>query len=309
MNKETFSAMKKFPIPSFAVTGGKGGTGKSTVATNLAFSLSKMGKKVILVDMDVDGPNDALLLKAKTYFQDEIDIFKPIINTNKCIKCGTCAALCEERAIVYVKGNFPILFEELCSGCKACYFACPARAIEEGRKNIGRIYMSNLSNLEIITGELKLNEIRTPIVAQKTFEIAYDFINRNNFDVAIVDTAPGVSSTVTRALQGVSFALAVTEPSPLGAYDLERILSLSKKINLPIYVVINRSDMEGGDKEIIYKICDKFNVKVISEIPFDEKLIEAYVKGTPVLDYSPNSKSARAILELSKIIFERIGNS
>jgi len=165
MNKETFSAMKKFPIPSFAVTGGKGGTGKSTVATNLAFSLNKMGKKVILVDMDVDGPNDALLLKAKTYFQDEINIFKPIINTNKCIKCGTCAALCGERAIIYVKGNFPILFEELCSGCKACYFACPAKAIEDGRRSIGRIYMSNLSNLEIITGELKI-----PILAEIPFD-------------------------------------------------------------------------------------------------------------------------------------------
>src|ERR1700761_5318102 len=41
----------------WAVGGGKGGVGKSLVASSLAIALSRMGNKVIAVDLDLGGAN------------------------------------------------------------------------------------------------------------------------------------------------------------------------------------------------------------------------------------------------------------
>jgi len=297
---------KPISTPIVAVTGGKGGTGKTTVAVNLAVALKMKGMKVMLVDVDVDGPNDAVLLGVKLENGEDVAFFKPVVNTEKCVKCGKCAEVCLENALVYVKGQFPAFFEELCSGCAACQLVCPAEAIEEGRKILGEVYVSEVDGIKLVTGELKPTEARSPLVALKTKEKAYEIAKKESFDVILVDTAPGVHNPVVRALQGASFALAVTEPTPLGAHDLGRILDLTKQLGLSTNVVLNRADIKGGYKRIIYEICEKSGAEIVSEIPFDKKLLEAYIRSVPVVKLFPSSPSAKAILKLADYVSERL---
>jgi len=309
--KEASRFFREKPIstPIVAVTGGKGGTGKSTVAVNLAVSLRMKGKEVMLIDADVDGPNDAVLLGVRIENGEDISFFKPVIKVEKCIKCGKCAEVCLENALVHVKNQVPLLFEELCSGCGSCLIACPVEAIDEDKKLLGKIYISEVDGIRLVTGELRPTEARSPLVAMKTKERAYEIAKNEEFDIVLVDTAPGVHNPVVRALQGADFALAVTEPTPLGAHDLSRILSLTKELTLPTKVVLNRADIEGGLKKAIYEICEDFDVDIVSEIPFDKKLLEAYVRGVPVVKYSPDSPSAKAILELEDYILRNLGLS
>ena len=301
-----FFHIKPVPTPTIAITGGKGGTGKTTVAVNLAVTLKMNGKRVMLVDIDVDGPNDAILFGKKLENSEDITFFNPKINTEKCIKCGKCVEACLEHALVYVKDQFPVFFEELCSGCAACKLVCPVDAIEVNRKVLGKVYISEVNGIRLVTGELRPTEARSPLVAFKTKQKAYEIAEKESFDVILVDTAPGVHNPVVRALQGVDFALAVTEPTPLGAHDLGRILDLTKTLSISTSVVLNRANIRGGFKKVIYDMCEKYGAKIVSEISFDEKLIEAYVRGIPVVKLFPDSPSAKAIFELADYVSERL---
>jgi len=301
-----FFHIKPVPSPIIAVTGGKGGTGKTTVAVNLAVALKMNEKHVMLVDIDVDCPNDAVLFGEKLENGEDITFFKPRINTEKCVKCGKCAEACLEHALVYVKDQFPAFFEELCSGCAACQLVCPVDAIEEDRKVLGKVYISEVDGIRLVTGELRPTEARSPLVAFKTKQKAYEIAEKESFDVILVDTAPGVHNPVVRALQGADFALAVTEPTPLGAHDLGRILDLTRTLDISTSVVLNRAYIKGGFKKVIYDICEKYGVKIVSEVPFDEKLIEAYIRGVPVVKLFPDSPCARAIFELADYVSEQL---
>lgn len=301
-----FFRAKPVPTPIIAVTGGKGGAGKTTIAVNLAVALEMYGNDVLLVDLDVDCPNAAMLFGEVLEGGEDITFFKPRVNVGKCIECGKCAEACPEKALLYIRGRFPILFEELCSGCAACQLACPTGAIEEACKVLGKVYVSEVDGIRLISGELKLTEARSPLVALKTKQKVYEVLASESFDVILIDTAPGVHNPVVRALQGADLALAVTEPTPLGAHDLGRILELTNVLGIPADVVLNRADVEGGPKRVIYEICERYGVKVISEIPFDEKLIEAYVRGVPIVKFSPDSPSSRAIFKLAERVSEKL---
>jgi len=260
-----------------AITGGKGGTGKSTIATALALELAQKNK-ILLIDADVDCPNDHLILNIKR--KKEKDIFQPIpkFNFSKCKKCGLCSRVCRENAIVFVKGKYPILIPEQCIGCSACMISCPYGAITKDKKKIGTIYSGKIKNLDFLSAETEIGvEEESPVVnALKDFakdkEKKYDFI--------LIDTSPGTHCNVISALSRVDLAFCVTEPTPLGQHDLKLILNLLKKLKIPSKIILNRADI--GNKKLIQKIAKKYKAEVIAEIPYSEKILQAYSKGLPI---------------------------
>jgi len=268
-------------MKQITVTGGKGGTGKSTVATALAVLLGK-DYNVLLVDADVDCPNDHLLLgikreKVKTVYQRI-----PKWDFNKCIKCGKCAEVCKTHAIFALKGKQPIFLPQQCNGCGACVISCPVKAISWDKKEIGFVFKGKKHGIDFISGELKVNEPVSEFVVDavkeeiKKIEGKYDFI--------LVDTAAGTHCDVIQALKETDVAFAVTEPTPLGEHDLELIIQLIKKLGIKFEIILNR--FEEGKSALIEASAERHGKKIMVKIPYKKEIMQAYSKGIPVKDGS-----------------------
>lgn len=265
-------------MKTIAITGGKGGTGKSTIATAIASYLSK-GCDVLLADADVDCPNDHLLLgiarkKVKTVEQ-RIPEFEPGL----CNACGRCAKACVTNSIAAVSGKKPLFFPQQCNGCGACRLSCPSGAISWARKEIGAIYEGRLGRLHLILGELKENEpVSELVVKGLNKEIG---LLKEKFSYIIIDTAAGTHCPVIAAILGADKVIAVTEPTPLGAHDLEIMIQLLGKIGKEASIILNRSDI--GDAGLIRKISSRYGAKIIMEVPFSKSIADSYANANPVV--------------------------
>jgi len=259
------------------VTGGKGGTGKSTVAVALASALAK-DKKVLLIDADVDCPGDDLLLGIKLEKLADVENMIPVFDFKKCLKCGKCAQFCPEHAIVFVKGENPIFIADQCIGCRACRIVCPAGAISEAKQIIGEIFTAKNGNLVVLSGKMKPGIEESSLVVNAMKKNIKE--QEKNFDYIIIDTAAGTHCPVIAALLGSECALAVTEPTPLGAHDLDLILTLTKKLKIKTQVVLNRSDI--GVENIIQKVVKNHQTKIIAKIPYSQEIEKKYCAGIPI---------------------------
>jgi len=266
-------------IKKIAITGGKGGTGKSTVAVLMANELVRKGKKVILVDCDVECPNDYLLVgkslgKPKKLIYAEF----PKLDKDKCRKCGLCVKACESNAIFQTPGEYPVFVKDLCSGCAACWLVCPYKAIKPIKEKSGQVFVNKIKkDFWLITGEAKAGLEETGPVVTKVKEFALNFTKKVGADYLLLDTAAGTHCPVISALLDCDIAYVVTEPTPMGACDLGLILDLCRKLEVPASVILNQSDL--GDKKEVKKVIRKFKVKIGREIPYSRKLSEAYSKG------------------------------
>ena len=266
-------------MKKISITGGKGGTGKSTVSVLLANKLRAAGKKVVLLDADVECPNDYLLL-GKKLTRPVAKVFAefPKLDKKKCQKCGLCAQNCRSNAIFQAPGKYPIFLHELCSGCGLCWHLCPYQAIKVEKKVIGEIFKNKIDkNFWLVTGRSAgLVEETGPIVTEAR-KYAQKLSQKVKADYLFIDTAVGLHCGVIRALIDVDLAYAVTEPTPLGGHDLKLILQLLKKLQVPAKIILNQADL--GDRAPINKITKEFGVKIAFEIPYSKKLVEAYSKG------------------------------
>ncbi len=274
-------------IKIIAISGGKGGVGKSTIAVLLANRFAKKGKKVILCDCDVECPNDYLLLGQKLK-RPEKKIYTefPKLNKKKCKKCGLCVRTCRSNAIFQVPGQYPIFIRDLCSGCGACWSVCPHKAIEPKKEETGKVYLNKISkpklksqdsNFWLITGVAKAGLEETGPVVAKVKEFALDFAKKIKTDYVLLDTAAGTHCPVIAALMNCDLVYAITEPTPMGVHDLNLILDLCKKIKVPVKIILNQANL--GDKRRIGKIARKYKIKIEREIPWSKEIVEAYSNG------------------------------
>ncbi len=291
-----------------SVTGGKGGTGKSFVATNLAVLLSRRlsGHSLVLADVDVEAPNDYILLGLESPGEKhDIDIFFPKINYDKCTSCGACVKVCDTGAIIMAQGRPPFVFPRLCSGCKACYYACPEKAIApDGKRLLGYMFETLVekwgSTFKLVTGMIREGEEHTPpaIVVVKKHVLA------EAPDILILDTGAGTGNGISAAIQYSDLVVAVTEPTPLGLHDLESILKVSTGMGYETWIVINRSGI--GPEEDHVRLAREYGVQRIYRIPYSRRVAHAYAKGRPVVVDSPDDPASRALVELASDIAARI---
>lgn len=258
-------------------TGGKGGTGKSTIATAFAYELAK-DKKVLLVDADVDCPNDHLLLSIERNFLKSVNQRIPQWDMEKCSKCGLCGTLCVTNAIVSVKGQEPIFMKQQCNGCGACVLKCPQKAISWAKKEIGQIFTGRNHGIDFLAGDLKTNEPVSEFVVNSLNKIIEE--RKGEYDYIIIDTAAGTHCPVIAALEMCDKIVAVTEPTPLGKHDLEIILQLLEKLGLKSSIVLNRSDI--GNREIIERTSKKYGSPIICDVPYSKDIVDKYAKGLPI---------------------------
>ncbi|MDD5596068.1 MAG: ATP-binding protein [Candidatus Omnitrophica bacterium] len=278
-----------------SIASGKGGTGKTTVAVNLALSL----KNIQLLDCDVEEPNAHIFLKPHIDGEKKAAISVPEVDEAKCTYCGKCRQVCAYHAIAVLpeidgkKGNV-LVFPHLCHGCGACRLLCPQGAIKEVDKEIGVIEIGAKGDMQFIHGRLNIGEAMSPPLIRQVKE----YINSTR--TVIIDAPPGTSCPVITAVKGSDFCVLVTEPTPFGLNDLILAVEVLRKLQIPFGVVINRSDIGDGKVE---DYCRNENIPVLMKIPFSREIAVSYSKGIPVVesDVSYKDKFINLYLDICKI--------
>jgi MinD superfamily P-loop ATPase len=259
-----------------SVASGKGGTGKTLVATSLALSL-RDNYKVQLLDCDVEEPNANILLRLDIKSSQPVYIPIPKVDETRCSYCGKCAEVCAYNAIAVVKEKV-LVFPELCHGCGACSYLCPESVITEEGRQVGIVERGNSGNLELIQGRLAIGEAMAPPIIREVKK----YIDPAN--MVIIDVPPGTSCPVVEAIEGSDFCLLVTEPTPFGLNDLSLAVEVVKKLGISCGVVINRVGIGGNEVE---EYCNREGIPILLRIPLDRNIAMLYSQGIPLIEGMP----------------------
>jgi MinD superfamily P-loop ATPase len=266
-----------------SVASGKGGTGKTTIAVNLALALQP-DHPVQFLDCDVEEPNAHFFLRPRIEKSREVSTPVPEIDDGLCTYCGRCAEVCAYNALAVVKSAV-LVFSELCHGCGACTLLCPEKAIRETGKRIGVIEWGRAGDIRFAHGRLDVGQAMSPPLIRALKKEMDPSLN------VIIDAPPGTSCPVIESLKRSEFCLLVTEPTPFGLHDLELAAGAAKEMRIPCGVVINRASLGNGDGEV-RDFCASEGIPVLMTIPFDRKIAEAYSRGQTILEAFPVYRSA-----------------
>ena len=266
-----------------AVASGKGGTGKTLIAVNLALSLGS----VQLLDCDVEEPNDHLLLNPEILKEEPVKLMVPKILEERCDYCGECARFCQFNAL-FVVGETAMVFPELCHSCGGCSIVCPRDAIVEEPRQIGKVFTCQAGDIELIYSELKIGEaLSVPVISSVK--------DRMKEGTVILDSSPGSACPVVETVHGTDFCLLVTEPTPFGLHDLKVATEVVRILEIPLGVVVNFAGI--GDRSV-YEFCEREGIPILMERPYDRRIAELYSRGIPFVEKMPEWKEKfRALAE------------
>ena len=267
-----------------AIASGKGGTGKTTIATALAQALSKADYSVSLLDCDVEAPNSHIFIHPDLNQFEEVNLLIPSVDPETCNGCGLCAEVCQFHAIVVIGGE-TLVFPELCHGCGSCTWICPEHAITEIPNRLG-ILEGGLSKQGIRFGHGILNigePMAVPVITKlKNWQDLMDE------EIVVIDSPPGASCPVVESLRGSDYIILVTEPTPFGLHDLRQAYQVTQKLGIPAGVIINRAGI--GDTGV-EQYCMEMGLHILMQIPLERKIGEGIAQGKTLLDIYPAYES------------------
>jgi MinD superfamily P-loop ATPase len=279
--------MKPFKI---AVASGKGGTGKTTVAANLAATLAGAGRSVRYLDCDVEEPNGHIFLKPVIAARQSVTVSVPEVVEEKCSACRICASVCEYKAIAFIKDTV-LIFPELCHSCGACILLCPENAFVETPREVGDLETGAGCGVSFVQGRLHIGQVAAPAVIKAVKNAGTDD------EIIILDCPPGTSCNVIEAVKDADLVILVTEPTPFGLNDLKLAVEMTRALDMPFGVIVNRHDM-GDDSVIQY--CVEENIPVIIKIPDDRRIAESYARGALIV------QTAEKYRQIFEYAWERI---
>ena len=259
-----------------SIASGKGGTGKTTIATNMALSIANAQ----LLDCDVEEPDSHLFLNMDLEKVEDVYQSVPVVDKEKCDFCQKCSQFCQYNAIAVLPSDV-LVFPQLCHGCGGCTLVCPKEAITEDKRIIGIIEGGTSDGVEFYHGMLNIGEpMATPVIKALKKRIT----KGNN---TILDSPPGTSCPAIETIRGTDFCLLVTEPTPFGLYDLKLAVEVVKHLTIPFGVVINRDGI-GDDR--VEKFCIERNIPILMKIPQNEDIARLYSNGQPFVSEMPEWK-------------------
>jgi len=257
-----------------SVASGKGGTGKTTIAVNLAVALDQ---PVHLLDCDVEEPNALLFLRPEITESLAFEVEVPEIDQAKCTLCGQCQEICQFNAIA-VLPEISLTFPELCHSCGGCFLVCPETAVVSHNRYVGQVETGCLGKITCTHGRLRVGEAMAPPLIRRVKQEAPPQ------GLTIIDAPPGTSCPVVTSLWGSDAVILVTEPTPFGLHDLELAVGMVRRLNLPCFLVINRADL--GDRRV-HEYAVRENLPILLEVPFDREAAEVYARGGLLVEELP----------------------
>jgi MinD superfamily P-loop ATPase len=265
-----------------AVASGKGGTGKTTVATSLALSMGKdLVNDTLFLDCDVEAPNAHLFLQPVFHERMEVGIPVPQVDVDLCNRCGRCAEVCQYHAIA-ILGNNVLIFPQLCHGCGSCGFVCPEEAITEKLVVTGILERGKAeAGFHFAHGVMNIGEpMAVPVIRQLK-----QWTSRQDSQFVVIDVPPGTSCPVVESLRGADLLLLVTEPTPFGLHDLKLAVELGHELQIPAGVIVNRDG--SSEFTTLEEFCAEAGLPILLRIPFERRIAEGIAQGRTLVEIHP----------------------